>query len=294
MTLDLHEFKKVLFVGMGGGFDVYGCLPLLPYYPETDFIFANLNAEIPEVRRHPGDHPLSPEGKLADFLSPRDAVVYAFPRTGVRPLRKTLETIVADHAVDCVVLIDGGVDSLMTGDEAGAGTILEDTVTMAAARMLPAKKYLACLGFGTETEEGLCHHYALEKIAEITAAGGFLGTHQLLKGDVGFEYYRSACDSAWADGSRKSHVHTKVISAVEGNFGRDNRYEGVDPRLVNPLDVNYINPLMSLMWFFDLQKVAERNIYVRAMEHTSTNTDAFMVYRQHRPDSLRPNVTIPL
>ena len=54
--------------------------------------------------------------------------VYGIEKTGVIPLRSTYEAILDRERPDVVVLVDGGTDSLMKGDEADLGTVTEDAL----------------------------------------------------------------------------------------------------------------------------------------------------------------------
>jgi len=108
--------------------------------------------------------------------------IYCFERSGiVVPLLASYRALVRDLGVDTVILVDGGTDSLMRGDEAGLGTPEEDMSSIAAVDDLEVeRKYLVCLGFGVDSFHGVCHSHALEAVAELTQQGGFLGAFSLL------------------------------------------------------------------------------------------------------------------
>ncbi len=296
--INLGKSKNTLFLGIGGGFDVYGSIPLFAQYRDTTtrFFFANVNASVKSLLVYPGHEYHCPEGYLSDWLQREcyNTSVYALPRLGVKLLRQYLENIIKEHFIDTIVCIDGGVDSLMTGDEEGAGTILEDFVTMQAVSELQVSKILVCLGFGTETDENVCHNFVLENMAALNADGAFLGCSALIKDSLEYRLYKEVCEHAWVPGRRKSHIHTKIISAVEGRFGNNSMYSDVDPQLAGDTNcVNYINPLMSIMWFYDFNKVLARNKLVKILENSNTNTDVLMLYRANKPQ-LRKRQHIPL
>jgi hypothetical protein len=48
--------------------------------------------------------------------------VYAFPRVGPRSLTPAYLALTEHLDLDAIVLVDGGTDILMRGDEAGLGT----------------------------------------------------------------------------------------------------------------------------------------------------------------------------
>jgi hypothetical protein len=53
---------------------------------------------------------------------------------GVRPLRAAYAKLAEHLDLDAVVLVDGGTDILMRGDEAGLGTPADDMTSLAAPR----------------------------------------------------------------------------------------------------------------------------------------------------------------
>src|SRR5690242_18117539 len=78
--------------------------------------------------------------------------VYAFDKVGVRPLRAGYEALVRMVRPDAIVLVDGGTDLLMRGDEAGLGTPEEDMTSLAAIAGLTGipVRIAACIGFGID------------------------------------------------------------------------------------------------------------------------------------------------
>jgi hypothetical protein len=110
-----------------------------------------------------------------------DAEVYAFERTGVKPLRDAYKHLIKKHDIDTVILIDGGTDSLMFGDEDGLGTPQEDVCSMAAVYRSGVKnQFLVSVGFGIDHFHGVSHYRFLENVAEISRDGGYLGLFQML------------------------------------------------------------------------------------------------------------------
>ena len=173
----LNTAKRVLLAGAGGGFDVYSALPLY-FALETegkDVSLANLSfASLPRDEasrvspacvRVTADTPHSqayfPELHLSSWFRHRhgqEVPVYCFPRTGVVPLRAAYRRLHELLGLDAVVLVDGGTDSLMRGDEFGLGTPAEDSTSLAAvASSEIPNQYLACIGFGVDTFHGVCH-----------------------------------------------------------------------------------------------------------------------------------------
>lgn len=312
----LAHSQNILIAGAGGGFDVFAGLPLyfalrekgktvhLANYSFTEFDIATivsqpellvdglvLGARPPVMRQFP----YFPEGYLSQwFLEAygEDVTVWMLAKVGVAPLTKAYEALVAHLKIDALVLVDGGVDSLMHGDEIGAGTLVEDSISLAATEALDIPvKILACIGFGTEVEEALCHYNALENMAALAQEGAFLGSCALVPQMEAFKLYESACRYVWEQpGHAKSHISTRIIPAVHGYFGNYQMY----PRdLFNSSSV-FLSPLMSLYWFFDVAAVIKRNLIIDLLRPTLTTHDAMIRVASYRQQlKARPRRAIP-
>jgi hypothetical protein len=155
----------------------------------------------------------------------------------------------------------------MQGDEDGSGTMFEDTLTLAATKDLPVPRLLACIGFGTEVEEGLSHYRALENISNIIKQGGFYGNCSLVEYMNCFKFYRSACEYIWMQpGHKRSHISTRIIPAACGEFGNVHVYATEDE---TPVEV-CISPLMNLYWFFEADAAVFNNQIIPHIEAVPT------------------------
>jgi len=286
------EGSGCLYIGGGGGWDILGSIPLgLSRSPIEVARYANLSSQHSDFlvsEPFEGCNPEYPLQTTRPYLN-----LSVIGRHGVQLVRKAILEILADKEIDTIIVVDGGVDALMTGDEVGAGTFLEDSIMLAAVSGLTGyKSYLACLGFGTETDEELNHYRCLENMAALNAAGAFLGSCSLTADMWDFEYYKETHELA-SKLCKPSHIHSKVIAAVEGKFGNVNLE--YDARLVAPKAGTFINPLMASYWFFDLRKVAARNKLVPLIEKTNTIVDAIITLRQNVSImDKRDRQTIPL
>ncbi len=239
------------------------------------------------------DHP---EGKLADAVG---TPVYVFGKAGFRTLRAGYEKVLKEHNIDTIILVDGGVDSLMRGDEEGCGTIFQDTISIGVVDSLDVPtKILACVGFGTETEEGVCHYRALENIAALTKDGGFLGACALTANMEAFQYYEEVCRKVFASPGLRSHVHTRIIPAVHGEFGQNAMHDDADAVLDLLSDMPpFVSPLAPLYWFFDVEAVARRNLLISAFANTDTFAEVDVIHKELYPTlkaKMRKSRIIPL
>ena len=127
------------------------------------------------ITEESNDLPYFPEKLIVQWLketSNETVDMYAFSnQLGVAPLREAYMEIIKKHNVDTLIMVDGGTDSLMFGDESGVGTIIEDSCSLVATLDLPVEKsFLVATAFGVEQHHNLNHYSCLENIATLTKA----------------------------------------------------------------------------------------------------------------------------
>jgi hypothetical protein len=281
----LRDARRVLVAGAGGGFDVYAGLPLALALRSAgkDVHLANLSfsdlyglpADVwlePDVAaidpQTPARGEYFPERTLARWLDLHGlpSTVYAFPRTGVIPLRAAYRALL-DHlgGVDAVVLVDGGTDILMRGDEHGLGTPEEDMASLAAVDGLDEVEHrlVACLGFGVDSYHGVNHSLVLENLAALDREGAYLGAFSLPRDSrEGALYVDAVAHAQECTPGHPSIVNGSVAAAVRGEFG-DVRFteRTKDGEL-------FVNPLMALYFCVDAPGLARRNLYLDRIEDT--------------------------
>jgi hypothetical protein len=292
----LSRRRHVLLAGAGGGFDVFSALPLYEWLRTrgTKVSLANLSftnlTEVDGSVLCPGlvaiDHetggPIEyfPEGKLATWLHGRglDSSVYCFDKTGCRPLCGAYRVLLEKLDVDAVVLVDGGTDILMRGDEPGLGTPQEDITSLAAVHGLDVpEKLVVCLGFGIDTFHGVCHAYFLRNVAALAKDGHYLGAYALVPDQPESAAFLEAVELACRLTPRRpSIVSLSIASALLGEFGNVALTDRTSGSKL------FINPLMSLYWGFDLAGVAARCQYLEAVADTQSVWDVNRVIQAHR------------
>ena len=160
-------------------------------------------------------------------------------------------------------------DSLMRGDEVGLGTPIEDMTTIVAASKLSlSQKYLISIGFGIDHFHGVCHKQFLESVALQIKNGGYKGCCSVTKEDKEGEKFIELVD--FANHRQKGHqsiVANSIVSAMQGHFGN---YHATYRTRGSEL---FINPLMNIYWFFDLDKVAGQLLYLSLIEDSQTERD---------------------
>ncbi|KND42517.1 MULTISPECIES: DUF1152 domain-containing protein [Streptomyces] len=295
----LRDARRVLVAGAGGGFDVYAGLPLaLALRAEgkevhlANLSFADLYGLSTDVWLEPdvaaigpetdfrGDY--FPERALAQWLSLHrlPSTVYALSRTGVAPLRAAYRALV-DHlgGVDAVVLVDGGTDILMRGDEHGLGTPEEDMASLGAVAGLDEipQRLVACLGFGVDAYHGVNHSLVLENLAALEREGAYLGAFSLPRDSrEGALYLDAVAHAQRCTPTHPSIVNGSVAAAVRGEFG-DVRF--TDRTRNSEL---FINPLMALYFCVDAVGLARRNLYLDRLEKTELTRQISSVVEEFR------------
>ncbi|WP_138905022.1 DUF1152 domain-containing protein [Streptomyces albidochromogenes] len=280
----LADAERILVAGAGGGFDIYSGLPLalslihqgkevhlanlsfsaLAGLPVDDWAAPDLAAVTPQSAPHQS---YFPERTLAQWLHLHGypSTVYAFPQTGVLPLRAAYQALIDLHRIDAVVLVDGGTDILMRGDEAGLGTPEEDLTSVAALAALDGvpTRLVVSLGFGVDAYHGVNHVQVLENIAALERDGAYLGAFSLPRATrEGALYLDAVAHAQHRTPDHPSIVNGSIAAAVHGSFGDVQFTERTRGGEL------FVNPLMSLYFAFELPGLAARCLYLDRIEDT--------------------------
>ncbi len=309
VAAELKDARRILIAGAGGGFDVFSGLPLYFGLREAGVTVYLANLSFSSLERQAGhwltpavvrvtaesrgDEVYFPELHLARWFAQQgeEVPIYTFRKTGVRPLTEAYETLADELELDTVILVDGGTDSLMRGDEVGLGTPEEDIASLAAVHGLPMeRKLLVCLGFGIDRFHGVCHSHFLEGVAELTRSGNFLGAWSLTaEMPEVLRYHEATVAVIQAMRRYPSIVCTSILSAIAGQFGD---YHVTERTRGSQL---YINPLMTLYWAFRLDAVAKRLLYPDDLYLTTSMNEVHEVIRRFRKEiSIRDWEVLPM
>ncbi|MEE3922377.1 DUF1152 domain-containing protein [Micromonospora sp. BRA006-A] len=180
-----------------------------------------------------------PEAHLARWLAGRDlpSTVYAFPPLGVQPLREAYRHLVDRLDLDAIVLVDGGTDILLRGDESGLGTPVEDITSLAAVAGLDVPvRLVSSLGFGIDAHDGVNHVEVLENLAALDREGGYLGALSIPGSSREAVLYREAVAQAQA-ATRTGRASSRGRSPPPPAAFRDVRFSrrtGHGDLFVNP------------------------------------------------------------
>jgi hypothetical protein len=295
------SIRTVLLCGCGGGFDFVHGLTLYPELrrlgkaviigsysfgrPEkiggAAAVFEDAGALVKRVTAaSTPDSRYGPEVHVCSFLDERYPIsaphfVYAYyARAFTVPLLARLyRQFVETHAIDAIVLVDGGSDSITAGDEEGLGDPIEDAVsvtTVASLKELKARMLIS-IGLGTDRFNQVSDAASLRAIAELTRMGGFLGAVSLEPAGAGFRLYRDCLEYIYERQGFRSVLAGTIASAVEGCFGRGE----VPPELQSRVRSGQLLlwPLMAVLWGFDVETVARRSLISRWIAGCQTVAD---------------------
>ena len=203
MLAALAAAERVLAVGIGGGGDVVGALVVaeLAQSLGTPAVVGGLTWERRPIDPLPGPRRIGEltaaqalnahaalagpdttgpggfrfaESHMARHLG--EPVLLLDPNDGPAAIAEGLADAAQQLRCDLVVLTDVGGDVLAHGHEAGLGSPLADAVCLAAAPRLAERgvaQLLALFGAGCDGE--LTPAEVAERVAEVAAAGGYLG-----------------------------------------------------------------------------------------------------------------------
>lgn len=308
----LRDARRILVAGAGGGFDVYAGLPIALALRDAgkEVHLANLSfADLYGLDRDVWlDHDVAavrpstaargdyfPERTLARWLESQGlpSTVYALCRTGVAPLRAAYRALIGHlGGVDAIVLVDGGTDILMRGDESGLGTPEEDMASLGAVGGLTGvpQRLVACLGFGVDAYHGVNHSLVLENLAALERDGAYLGAFSLPRDSrEGRLYLDAVAHAQEATPEHPSIVHGSVAAAVRGDFG--------DVRFTERTRHSelFVNPLMAMYFCVDAVGLAARNLYLDRLERTRLTRQISSIVEEFRDElpRQRPPRTFP-
>jgi len=279
----LAPTRSILIAGAGGGFDIYAGLPLALalWHSGAQVHLANLSfselelidsqswvakvvAAITPATTSPDWY--FPERALVQWLAAQGLpdTVYAIPPLGVQTLRAAYQHLIERLNIDAVVLVDGGTDIMLRGDESDLGTPVEDITSLAAVAGLEVPvKLVTCLGFGIDAHHGVNHVQVLENIAALDRDGGYLGALSIPGASREAVLYRDAVAHAQAaTPKRPSIVNGQIAAATTGACG-DVQFT----RRTSGTKL-FVNPLMAIYFTVDLAALADRCLYLDRIENT--------------------------
>lgn len=263
----LSNCKSILIAGMGGGYDIFCGLPIYFDLKERGLNVHLANYSFSGIAglQAGGTVRLSktlvgvtadyerevigyfPELYLTQWFKEtrhENIIIWCFQKTGAKPLIENYRILTEHLALDALILIDGGVDALIRGDEDEVGTFMEDSLSLLAAHNLEhvPLKFLTCLGLGAEADISYAHIF--ENIADLTQADAFYGTCSLIKQMPAYKAYEAATTAVHSKLYQSpSVINASMISATQGHHGNFHLTEKTADSELK------ISPLMPIIGF---------------------------------------------
>lgn len=300
----LQNAQNILIAGAGGGFDIYSGVPLFVALKAqgknvhlANLSFSFLHKIIAEevfsncfevtsfdVKKNV-NFDYFPEKYLAEWLFNKyqtNIPVYAFPKVGVVQLKNAYKYLLKRYNIDAVILIDGGTDSLMFGQESGLGSPSEDYASMSAVCDLGlTETYLVCLGFGIDHFHGVSHYDVLQNIAKLSETKDYLGCFSITNNnDEHLDFLNLVKYANNYAIHTPSIVCNSVKNAIEGYFGD---YHATTRTTFSKL---FINPLMNIYWAFRLEGIEKNNPLLKMLQETRSFNEIQLIIEKYRDNIL--------
>jgi hypothetical protein len=315
---EISNCQNLLIAGAGGGFDIFCGLPIYweltqqkqtihlanlsfsnaAFYPLDNFSnFIRLSDTLVGVTVNNEELPIYfPEFHLVKWFWEKyeqKITIWCFKRKGFQSLFRDYQILVKYLSIDGILLIDGGVDTLICGNEKEMGTFVEDSLSIAAVSLLKdiPVKLLACTGFGAERQ--ISYHQILENIAYFSKLNGFLGSCSLVKNMQCYQNYQEAVLYVQSiKGQDSSVINSSIISAVQGNYGNYHLTKKTEGSILS------ISPLMTIYWFFQLEIIAKHNTFLKLFLDKILTTknfiDVMIIGRQFLRDRQKRSIQRPI
>lgn len=302
--------QRVLLCGCGGGFDFVHSLTLYPelrrlgkevvigsysfgnprkilgaqaVFEEGDAVAVRVSANNTASAQYgPEVHVCSYLDRIFPDTEPHFVYAYYARAFTVPSLTRLYRQLIGMHDIDAIVLVDGGSDSLMVGDEEGLGDPIEDAVSVACVASLSEvrTRLLAVIGLGTDRFNHVSDAASLRAIAELTRSGGFLGAVSLEPNAIGSTFYRGCLEHIFDRQEFRSVLAGTIDSAIQGWFGMDSVPPVLQQR-VNPGEL-FLWPLMAILWAFDVDLVAKRSLIGEWIRECKTVPECYDAMRRCR------------
>jgi hypothetical protein len=280
---------SILIAGCGGGYDVFAGLPIYFYLTRRlgkTCHLANYSFTVRRTLEEAGSELIGPhcfKVKRGDQCDPENTYFpelqlsrALFEESGglevpvftygveamfagtIQGLRSFYGAVQADTRFDCLLVVDAGTDSLMTGDEPERGTWFEDISTLLAVKHFECPKFLVTVGFNIDAAHDVTDASFLRAVAALSAQGAFLGGFFLTKSQDFTQRFLAVFDKCTPS---RSIVNSLIVAAINGVVGNVTPAHLKD-RLGAEGNKLFISPLMAMLWLFDFDAVVDRLKYV--------------------------------
>lgn len=184
--------------------------------------------------------------------------IFCYNDISIHKLTRFFNALNKKYKIDCHIVMDGGADGILRGDEFELGSPLLDTVSIMASDLCTIEnKIYALSAFGSEgVNNDVSHAEVLKRMSEITATGHMLGISSILNNSEIADSFKSAVDHIMnrTHSFYNSVIISSIVESLKGKYG----YQSFNTKTNNsPV---WISPLQSLLWYMDLHSVAQNKV----------------------------------
>lgn len=284
--MDFYKDKVIIIAGCGGGYDIFG--GLITYYRLKNIakkiIMINYSFTSIDLLKSTAEcinshlYKVSPKTNISDdklyypearLSSQLDIPIYTLSNDPtVYDITECYNTLInKEGKIDIIYLVDGGCDVLLTGDEVGLATPVEDMMHLKAILSINISyKYIITLGVNIDTAHGVIQSDLDNRLDYLEKSSSMISSEYLNLLDPSVTFYYQIVKKC---NPISSIVHSLVISTLEGNRGfytPDYLKERIKESIVSLTDQT------CTLYQFDLIKIAYEVKYLNQIE-INMNTD---------------------
>ncbi|CAF1136198.1 unnamed protein product [Adineta steineri] len=239
-----NETTKIVFIsGCGGGYDLFGGLPhyfkikssnnyettLINYTFTTRELLSKYSKQLTTLLYCVSptkdiswltDNTYFPEQRLANEIQvPIYAILCNYDETRIELIIEAYRYLIDGRTIDEIILIDGGSDILLTGNEQQLGTPDEDMSHARAIQLLSSNevksKYIAVIGTNIDCGHGVFQSDIDARLNDLSSKATFTWLWQYEHD----EDIRRYVDIVSRCCPRHTIVHSLICAALQGHRG---------------------------------------------------------------------------
>jgi hypothetical protein len=184
---------------------------------------------------------------------------------GPQTLKDSYKRIVHHLAIDAIIVLDSGLNSIVTGLEIDCPkAMIDSSINLFAIRDLEVpNKMLFTIGMSPEVEEQGCYFDVMKNITRMSQQGGAFGCCSLMSYMQSYNQFKNLVSFVGMQSDGNIHkLNSNLIASVEG-IDLDNPYG----------QELYVSPLLSQYWMFDANAAIYNNKMIEFVEGTESFYD---------------------
>lgn len=303
MNLNDCHGQNIIIAGCGGGYDLFGGLPLFYLLKHianhivfTNYSFTsitvlnqyglqcanNLYLIKPTVLLNLNDNHLNtyfPEAYVAYHLNV-DVYALSHPTT-IYDLIEAYQIIISNmQYIDKLFLIDGGCDVLLTGKEIGLGTPVIDMMHLKAIQNLNIRsKYILAVGVNIDIADGVDLGDLNQRLTTLKNNGTLINQQLWSLNQPEIRFYRDIVKQSLP---QLTIVHSLVVATLEGHRGYY-----TPPHLISRITISKIDLTDQTCseYLFDLNQIAKDVEYLDQLESIMNNQQVNNLINKYRQNN---------